>query len=85
VTRFYQYPHQQDFTKKAKPGRSVCVDVNESVSYNGGTIINGEWYEGITVKPPVVPEGYELRSIGCGAQLNAKPPFRPMALCPVGY
>lgn len=80
----YQWP-QQDFTSKAKPNKAVHVKVNESCTYNGGTVIDGAWYSGITVQPPIVPEGYELRSIGCGAEMNAKPPYRPMILCPIGY
>lgn len=81
----YQWPERQDFTSKAKPNKAVHVKVNESCTYNGGTVIDGAWYSGITVQPPIVPEGYELRSIGCGAEMNAKPPYRPMILCPIGY
>ena len=46
-----------------------------SITYNGGTIINGEWYSGYEV-----PKGFELVSLGVGAQLNARPPYSTMLL-----
>lgn len=64
-----------DFTSKAKPGKSVKVQVPHSISYNGGTVIKGKWYSGYTVPDPIVPEGYELVSDGGGSELNAHPPY----------
>jgi len=51
-----------------------------SITYNGGTIINGEWYSGYEVPKPKVPKGFELVSLGVGAQLNARPPYSTMLL-----
>ena len=46
-----------------------------SYTYNGGIIINDELYKGFKVPPPIVPDGYELVSIGVGLQLNSHPPY----------
>jgi hypothetical protein len=75
----------EDFTKKAKPGQSVKVQVSHSVSYNGGTVIKGKWYSGYYVPEPIVPAGYELVSDYSGSQLNAHPPYITMRLQPIGY
>ena len=54
-----------------------------SYTYNGGVTVDGEWYEGFKVAPPVVPPGFELVSIGIGYQLNARPPVATQYLCPL--
>ena len=54
---------------------SHLVTFPVSYRYNGGTIVNGEWYSGYEVPPPKVPKGFELVSIGIGLQLNARPPY----------
>lgn len=46
-----------------------------SYDYNGGIVIDGEWYKGFEVPAPHIPEGYELQGIGVGLQLNAHPPY----------
>ena len=69
-----------DLTKKAKPGKSVQVTFPVSCSYNGGTVIKGEWFAGYKVEKPIVPAGYELVSIGVGLELNAHPPSCTMIL-----
>ncbi len=46
-----------------------------SYRYNGGTIYQGEWYEGFEVPSPKVQEGYELIGIGINYQMNARPPL----------
>lgn len=69
-----------DLRGKEKPNQPVEVKVPKSYTYNGGTIINGEWYAGFSVPDPILPEGYELASIGVGLQLNAKPPYATLIL-----
>ena len=59
---------------------SCLVTFPVSYNYNGGIVIDGEWYEGVEVPDPVVPEGYKLKSIGVGLQLNANPPYATMYL-----
>jgi hypothetical protein len=54
-------------------GRLVRFPV--SYRYNGGVTIDDEWYPGVEVPAPIVPEGYELVGIGVGLQLNARPPL----------
>lgn len=51
-----------------------------SYRYNGGIAIDGEYYKGFEVPDPIVPEGYKLKGIGIGLQLNAKPPEATMYL-----
>jgi len=46
-----------------------------SYTYNGGTVIDDEWYSGYEVPAPKVPKGFELVDIGVGLQLNARPPY----------
>lgn len=64
--------------KKWADGKLVTFPV--SCSYNGGTIIKGKWYQGYLVPPPIIPDGFELVSIGCGLQLNACPPYATQLL-----
>ena len=56
----------------AKEGR---VSYPVSYEYNGGILIDEKQYAGYKVKPPVIPEGYILKSIGLGLNLNSKPPI----------
>lgn len=56
------------------------VNVAHSCRYNGWTIIGGEWYAGVIVGEPVVPDGFELCSIHVGSNLMACPPTRKMLL-----
>lgn len=70
---WFAYP-ATDLTSKAKPNKKVTVTYAVSYSYNGGIVENGEWFAGYDVPPPIVPEGYELRSLGMGLELNAHPP-----------
>lgn len=60
-------------TEKWVDGYLVTFAV--SYRYNGGIVINEKFYEGFTVPAPRVPKGYVLTGIGCGLQLNARPPF----------
>ena len=46
-----------------------------SYRYNGGIVIGDKLYEGFTVPAPKIPEGYYIEGIGCGFQLNARPPY----------
>lgn len=77
----YLWP-QPDLTSKAKPGKSVTVTFPVSITYNGGTVIDGKWYLGYEVPTPVVPKGYKLVSMGMGLELNAHPPYATMLLRP---
>ena len=52
-------------------GDTVAV----SYTYNGGIIIDGKLYQGFEVPQPKVPKGFKLVGIGCGFQLNARPPY----------
>jgi hypothetical protein len=56
---------------------SVEVYYAVSCRYNGGYTRDGddEWYTGFEVPPPILPEGYKLKSLGVGLQLNARPPY----------
>jgi hypothetical protein len=74
-----------DLTKKAKPGKRVTVHYGTSISYNGGTVIDGKWYAGYEVPDPIVPPGYELVSIGCGLEMNCHPPQATRILQPIGF
>jgi hypothetical protein len=58
-----------------KWGDSWLVCYSTGVRYNGGTIINGKWVQGIKIGPPKLPKSYALQSIGCGLQLNFCPPY----------
>lgn len=64
-----------DLTSKAKPGERVMVTYPVSITYNGGAVINGQWYSGYEVPPPIVPRGYKLVGLGVGLQMNAHPPY----------
>jgi len=46
-----------------------------SCRYNGGIVIDDKHYEGFTVPAPKIPKGYYTMGIGCGLQLNARPPY----------
>lgn len=72
-----------DLTSKAKPGAEVTVTYPVSISYNGGTVVDGKWYGGYLVPDPIVPAGYELVDMGVGLQLNARPPTCTMKLRPI--
>lgn len=54
-----------------------------SIRYNGGIIIDGKWYDGYEVVKPKVPKGFKLYNIGCGLQLNARPPYATSYLQPL--
>ncbi len=64
----------EDLSKKARPGHGKLVTYPVSYSYNGGTVVNDEWFAGYEVGPPVIPAGYELISLGYGLDLNYRPP-----------
>jgi len=69
-----KYPRPQ-LTKGEKwcDGNLVTYPVSEM--FNGGVIIDDEWYNGVEVPPPIVPEGYVLKSIGVGLERNHVPPL----------
>lgn len=62
------------------PKKEGKVKFPVSYRYNGGTIVDGKWHEGFEVGDPVVPDGYELISLGIGLELNSKPPVCTMYL-----
>lgn len=51
-----------------------------SYRYNGGIIVDDEWYEGFDVPKPDIPKGWHLCTLGVGLQLNARPPYATMYL-----
>jgi len=60
--------------KKPKDGLEVQVYVSNQ--YNGGIIVNDRWVAGIEVPAACAPTGFMLDgSIGCGLQLNSRPPL----------
>jgi len=73
---YYKHP-ATDLTKvrRPKPGKSVEVTFAVSYRYNGGIVIDDEWYAGYEVPPPIVPEGFMLVGIGVGLELNSHPPY----------
>lgn len=72
-----------DLTQKAKQGKTVEVHIPVSYSYNGGTVIQEEWFVGYLVPEPIIPAGFKLVDPGFGLQLNAHPPYATMWLMPV--
>ena len=62
---------------------SYLVNYPVSYRYNGGILIDGEWYGGYDVPRPIVPEGFKLKNIGVGLQMNARPPYATMYLEPL--
>lgn len=76
-------PASQKDRNKARKGLAHEVTYPVSYRYNGGIIVEGEWYEGHEVPKPDVPEGWELVNIGVGLQLNARPPYATMVLKPI--
>jgi len=62
---------------------SFLVTFPTSIRYNGGTIIEGKWYDGYKVAKPRVPEGFKLTGIGIGSQLNCHPPYATQYLEPL--
>lgn len=62
---------------------SFLVIFPVSYKYNGGIVVDGKLYNGYNVPSPKVPKGFKLTSIGCGLQLNAKPPYATQYLKPL--
>lgn len=54
-------------------GREITFPV--SCIYNGGVIIDDEWYDGVEVPAPIVPKGYKFKDIVVGLESNAVPPW----------
>jgi len=63
-------------------GEGWTVIYPVSVTYNGGTTIDGEWYSGYEVPEPKVPQGFELVSLWVGLQNSAHPPYATNMLKP---
>jgi len=55
-----------------------------SYTYNGGIIIDGKWYKGFRVPYPKLREGFTLKTLGVGLDLNQKPPRATMLLTKAG-
>ena len=79
---WFKYP-ATDLTSKAKLGQQVTVTYAIGISYNGGTVIDDEWFAGYEVPPPIVPDGFKLVHIGVGLNLNAAPPRATALLVPL--
>ena len=82
MPKLFKYSKPQ-LTKGEHWCDNYLVTFPVSYTYNGGIVIEGEWYDGYEVPEPDVPKGYELRSISCGLQLNAHPPYATMYLKPL--
>jgi hypothetical protein len=72
-----------------QPKERCEVTYSVSYIYNGGIVINDEWYDGYEVPPPIISIGYGIVDIGVGLQLNAEPPYatgvlKPISLIPKG-
>lgn len=72
-----------------QPKERCEVTYSVSYTYNGGIVINDEWYDGYEVPPPIISIDYGIIDIGVGLQLNAKPPYatgvlKPISLIPKG-
>jgi hypothetical protein len=79
---YYKVPFT-GFTSKKKakyPEGAFIVTYPVSYRYNGGIVIGDEWYDGYEVDAPVVPEGWELKGMAVGLNLNARPPQATMLL-----
>jgi len=76
--RFEDYKGKRWFRMK-RPDLRECkqgeVQFPTGVRYNGGTIVNGKWVQGILIAEPILPKGFMLRNIGVGLQLNCCPPY----------
>lgn len=57
------------------PKDGLEVQVYATNQYNGGIIVNDKWVQGIEVPTAQVPAGFTLEGIGCGLQLNSRPPL----------
>lgn len=61
------------------PKKKGEVTFSASCRYNGGIVVMLDgvehWVKGFDLPPPNVPEGFRLRSIGVGHQLNCWPPY----------
>ena len=62
---------------------SFLVTFPVSYRYNGDFYEGDEAYSGYDVVSPKIPEGFMLKGIGCGLQLNARPPYDTCYLDPV--
>jgi hypothetical protein len=78
--KLFNYPAPIIKAPKKIPKLGKRVTFPVSYRYNGGTFVDGEWYDGFFVPPPVVPDGYELVGMGCGLQMNCRPPYVTLLL-----
>jgi len=81
MKKFYKCPPTDLRCHQPMERASVMYDV--SYTYNGGTVIDGEWYDGYEVPPPLIAPGYAIIGIGVGLQLNASPPYATGVLVPL--
>jgi len=58
-----------------KWGSGYLISYPVSYRYNGGISIDGKHYDGFQVKAPKFPKGFQVKNVGCGLQLNARPPY----------
>ena len=67
----------------AAKGKAHRVIYPVSYRYNGGIIIGNKWHEGFKIPRPKIPKGWELHNLGCGLQLNSRPPYATNVLMPI--
>lgn len=77
---YFQYP-ATDLTKVKIPDKKRKeVRYSVSITYNGGTIIDGKWYQGYEVPPPILADGVKIEDPGFGLCLNSHPPQKTVYL-----
>jgi hypothetical protein len=62
---------------------SFLVTFPVTYRYNGLVEVDGKLHSGFKVPAPKVPKGFKLVTIGCGLQLNARPPHATVYLKPL--
>ena len=83
MRKFYKCP-PTDLRGHHPTKRSERCEVTYSVSqiYNGGIVIDDEWYDGYSVPAPLMNPDCAIISIAVGLQLNAHPPYATCLMVP---
>ena len=77
---YFQYP-ATDLTKVKIPNKDRKeVRYSVSITCNGGTIIDGKWYQGYEVPPPILADGVKIVDPGFDLCLNSHPPQKTVYL-----
>jgi len=58
---------------------SSTPQYGQTIRYNGGTVIDGEWYEAVTRPLPAIPDSYEIVPLtSWGKVIRKKQPNLPV-------